>query len=273
MRQHPAVRAIVVARSDCVVVERYREDTSPDTLLPVESITKSVMSILVGIAIDGGLLRLDQTLPELADPSAIGRSGKNVTLRDLLTMTAGLGSGTRRFDYDDSSADVIGVILARATGNAAIFARDHLFRPIGIPSYDWPNDGEGVLRGRGGLRLSAQDMVRIGLLYLQHGEWSGKQVVSADYVAASTRRHSDGSPPLADAGYGFLWWVTKTRAGHDAYLAAGTRSQLILVIPERDLIVVLASDASIGSIAFVEDVVLPIEAALPSSTPCLARLK
>jgi CubicO group peptidase (beta-lactamase class C family) len=92
-RKYPSLRALVVARGDCLVYEYYRSDLTPETRSPIYSVTKSLLSILVGIAVDAGYLRLDEKLgeifPEAAENSVDPRV-KDVTVRDLLTMTAGL---------------------------------------------------------------------------------------------------------------------------------------------------------------------------------------
>jgi CubicO group peptidase (beta-lactamase class C family) len=293
------VRGVLVARGNCVIYEHYRFGGA-DVRWPVWSVTKSVLSVLVGIAIDKGHLRLDQRLPELL-PGIAGKivdpRAADITLRDLLTMTSGFESIApievpgvwnsdvwmanrrvkhapgSRFYYDNAGADLISVILARAVGeNVAEFARRELFAPLGIDGFEWMTDMDGHVPGQSGLRLTARDMAKIGLLYLQQGRWRDRQLISTGYVLESTRKHSDGGDPF-DASYGYLWWKSNGRP--DAYFAAGINSQLIYNVPDRNLVVVLSSTASVpgGSQRFVNDVVLPTEAALPAQTPCIDRLE
>jgi CubicO group peptidase (beta-lactamase class C family) len=266
----------------------------------VHSVTKSVLSILVGIAIDKGLLRLDQKLPELvteATEGTIDPRAADITLRDLLTMSSGFAPyemaqvrgvwnssvwmirrtvehppGTR-FYYDDQGTNLIAIILRRAVGgNIAEFAKNELFAPLQIDRYQWAVDEDGNLPGYSGLHLTGRDMAKIGLLYLQQGRWRERQVVSEAYVRDSTRRHSDGGEP-ANAGYGYLWWTRTTRDGLLAYFASGYQSQLILNFPDRNLVIALASASSLpgGVATFVNEVVLPAEAALPPAA-CVRRL-
>ncbi|MHC2336131.1 serine hydrolase domain-containing protein [Bradyrhizobium sp. USDA 4454] len=298
--RYPPVRALVLTRGNCILHEYYA-NISSDVLWPVHSVTKSVLSILVGIAIDKGLLRLDQKLPELvaeATEGSIDPRAADITLRDLLTMSSGFARhemvvapgfsnpgvwmirrsvehppGTH-FYYDDQGTNLIAIILQRAVGgNIAAFAKNELFAPLHIERYYWPVDSDGNLSGYSGLLLTGRDMAKIGLLYLQRGRWRERQVVSEAYVLDSTRKHNDGGEP-ANAGYGYLWWTKPIRDGWLVYFAAGFQSQLILNIPDRNLVVTLASAASLpgGAAKFINEIVLPAEAALPAGAACVGRL-
>ena len=299
--QYPSARALVLARGNCILHEYYA-DNPPDEQWPVMSVTKSVLSILVGIAIDKGLLRLDQKLPELvaeATEGTIDPRAADITLRDLLTMSSGFDAhetvgvpgvwtssvwmirrtvkytpGTH-FYYDNEGTDLIAIILRRAVGgNIAEFAKNELFAPLQIDRYQWAVDGDGNLPGDSGLQLTGRDMAKIGLLYLQQGRWRERQVVSKAYVLDSTRAHIDGSTPGLQAGYGYLWWTRQTRDGAAAYFASGVRSQLIVNFPDRNLVMALASDSTLpgGAAKFINEVVLPAEAALPAGAACVGRL-
>jgi CubicO group peptidase (beta-lactamase class C family) len=301
--KYPGVRSLVLVRGNCVAFEYYRKDISAETWSPVHSITKSVLSILVGIALDQGYLRLDQKLPEIL-PEVLEKSidprVRDITVRDLLTMTSGfdpageyakIGVPTSErwrwminrpmtyapgshFNYDDTGANLTSVVLKRAIGrNPAQFARQNLFDPMGIKNYNWISDSEGNLIGRSTLSLTARDMAKIGILYLQLGRWGDRQLVSNDYVVDSTTKHNDGGPPV-HAAYGYFWWTKKTKTDLDAFFAAGSGSQLIYVVPKLDLVAALAAGPSLpgGSVEFVNDIVLPAATTMPSAPMCIARL-
>jgi CubicO group peptidase (beta-lactamase class C family) len=301
-RKYPSLRALVVARGDCLVYEYYRSDLAPETRSRVYSVTKSLLSILVGIAIDAGYLRLDEKLGEIfpeAAESPVDPRVRDVTVRDLLTMTSGFDaahheeSGVQvgalwhwmverpmsyapgaHFAYDDVSVNLLSVVLSEAIHqDAAGFAQQSLFEPLDIKDVAWISDAEGHLIGDGSLKLTAREMAKIGLLYLQKGRWRGKPVVSESYVLDSTARHNDGGPPV-NAGYGYLWWVGSTKDNLRAFFAAGHNSQLILIVPDRNLVVAAAADGIPGgSRQFVEEAVLPNEATTPASAPCIERLQ
>jgi CubicO group peptidase (beta-lactamase class C family) len=263
-----------------------------------------VLSILVGIAIDRGLLHLDRKLPELlttAEAETLDGRASEITLRDLLSMTSGYeaeeakrsvyGTPTssvwmaRRsvkhapgihFHYDNPGTDLISIVLTRAVGaKIEEFDRQELFAPLGIENYKWDADPHGNLPGQSGLQLTARDVAKIGVLYLQQGRWRNRQLVSKHYVIDSTRRHNDGGPPVRSAGYGFLWWTRKTNDESGPYFASGKGGQLIYNVPDRNLVVALLSAGAggWGVLKFVDDVVLPSELNLRDSTTCADRLE
>ena len=296
---NPTIRALVVTRGDCVISEYYRPGSSANETAPVWSITKSVLSILVGIAADEGYLRLDETLADLAPDafdSDVDPLARTISVRDLLTMTSGLSGQPKpevpthdawrwmlsrsvsytpgsHFNYDDVAANLLSALLSRAIKqDAGTFAREKLFRPLGIERYVWTADYEGNLLGGAGLFMTARDMAKIGLLYLRGGRWGDMQIVSERYVLESTQKQSAGGTPVK-AAYGYLWWVKKSGTGEDAFFAAGHLSQLIYVAPKRDVVVAIsAGGIPGGSSRFTDEVVMPAEANLPKSTPCIAHL-
>jgi CubicO group peptidase (beta-lactamase class C family) len=297
----PGLRALVVARGNCIAFEYYRKDIGAETQSPVQSVTKGVLSILIGIAIDEGYLRLDEKLSEVFpatfDENTDSQAG-DITVRDLLTKTEGFaeaGQGdfkmsdpaagkelwrwmlNRRvayprgthFRYDGIGSDLLAVVLSKAIKqDAGDFAKRKLFDPLGIANYAWYADSDGYLHGESGLHLTARDMAKIGILYLQHGRWGDTQIVSASYVQDSTTRHNDGGPPI-NAGYGYQWWISKNG---NVFFASGLHGQLISVTPKTDLVLAIAADSIPGgTVSFVRNVVLPITAELPDPAPCAVR--
>jgi CubicO group peptidase (beta-lactamase class C family) len=300
--KYPGLRALVIARGNCIAFEYYRNNITADTQSPMWSVTKSVLSILIGIAIDEGFLRLDQKLSEIF-PEAFDENtdtlARDITVRDVLTKTEGFAEASpgdfkvsgavskkelwrsmlnrrvayRRgthFRYDGIGSDLLAVVLSKAIKqDAGDFAKRKLFDPLGIADYTWYADSDGYLHGESGLHLTARDMAKIGILYLQHGRWGDTQIVSADYVRDSTTRHNDGGPP-ANAGYGYQWWISKNG---NVFFASGLHDQLISVTPQRDLVLAIAADSiAVGMLGFVRNVVLPIAAGLPDSAPCVVRV-
>jgi CubicO group peptidase (beta-lactamase class C family) len=301
---YPSVRSLLIARGGCVEFEYYKAGVNAESLSPVHSVTKSVLSILVGIALDRGYLSLDEKLsgllPEVMDPS-IDPHIRDITIRDLLTMTSGFDPAApfgakagvpsseiwrwilnrpmrytpgAHFEYDNGGVELLSVALTRAIRQSPkAFAEQNLFGSLGITNFDWIADSDGYLIGSDALSLTARDMAKIGLLYLQRGRWDDKQIVSSDYVADSTIKHNDTGMPRRPA-YGYLWWLTQTRTGQDAFVAAGIGSQLIYVVPRLDLVIAMASSSSVagGSVPFVNDVVLPAASITPGPPTCIARL-
>ncbi len=164
-----------------------------------------------------------------------------------------LGKGQiGKFQYSTAGAHLLSVIITCTTGMCAReFANRHLFKPIGIseiPDYPmksfllddvfgknvkgWINDPQGNTTGGFGLTITPRDMARLGFLYLNHGIWNNKQIISEKWIDESTAMNSNK--------YGYLWWLFETE-NTPAYMAAGSGGNHIYCIPNRDLIVVITS--------------------------------
>lgn len=150
-----------------------------------------------------------------------------------LPMAAAPGT---RFEYCNGASYLLSAILQANSGETAFsFAQEHLFRPLGIVDVDWESSPEGYSLGWSGLSMRPRDMAKIGLLYLDEGQWEGRQVVSEAWVEASTRSHIAAT--LQD-GYGYQWWVDST----GIYMALGYGGQFIFVVPDKEMVVVFTSD-------------------------------
>ncbi|PKO13920.1 MAG: 6-aminohexanoate hydrolase [Chloroflexi bacterium HGW-Chloroflexi-10] len=159
-----------------------------------------------------------------------------------------------KFQYCTAGTHLLSAIITRTTGlSAREFANDRLFRPLGmreIPDHEmgsfsldnvfgknvtgWGKDPNGYTTGGWGLTISPRDMVRFGFLYLNRGIWDGKQIISEAWIDESTALHS------TESGYGYLWWL---RRENNAFLfsALGSGGNVICCIPEKDLVVSIAS--------------------------------
>ena len=245
----------------------------------LQSVTKSVMSVAFGIAVDAGHIPpvAAEAWPYFTaygvDPSEPGRAG--ASLEDFLTMRSGISWATpgqgyggthpttvmelsdawidyvverpvavdpgTRFDYNDGVSVMLGRVVREATGQRIdAWAEEHLFGPIGIDEYYWKTTPAGEADSEGGLYLATHDLARIGYLMLRGGEWNGRQVVSADWVAASTSPvvlDVNPSNDRPDSGYGYQWWVPVHEDGETRIFAAnGYGGQFLHVVPEHDLI-------------------------------------
>lgn len=243
---------LVVLREGELVLELQYGDDPAEGLADVYSVTKSVVSTLVGIALGRG---------DLGSLDVEVRGGR--TYRHLLTMTGGtendgpweidevlaLPSGWRehieaaprldppgtRFRYDNAAVHLLGCVLADAVGcSLAEYAAEHLFAPLAIESFGWPADPEGYSWGFGHLRLRPRDLARIGELWRRGDEG----ILPADYVAEATRAHTAGGPPEGE-GYGYLWWV-----GAESFFAGGYAGQALVVLPAHGLVVAATGDES-----------------------------
>jgi CubicO group peptidase (beta-lactamase class C family) len=231
---HPAIRSVLIARKGAIAYEYHREGLGRESRHDVNSVTKSVVSLLVGIALGQGLIRgTDETLADFFgdEPELKANTpAQGITLAQLLTLTTGfdtsaldrdtdyadflrrfhtdglLGHALKRpvshppgtrFHYSNLDAHLVSLALARrAKASVAAYAQQHLFGPLGIVDFAWPTNLRGDSNGASGLSLRARDMARLGQLVLQQGRWNGRQVVPADYVARATRRQAASDLPV-----------------------------------------------------------------------------
>lgn len=270
--QLDGLHGVLVARHGKLVVERHFRGSAGNRPHNLKSASKSVLSALAGLAIEKGLLDLDQpiadVLPEAADLDDTGK--RAITVRHLLTMTSGLEStsfgnygswvasrnwvraalarplqaepGTR-FSYSTGSTHLLSATLSRAAGRSTHdFAREHLFDPLGISRSAWARDRQGVHMGGNNLSLLPRDMLKFGQLYLNRGRWNGSQLLPWRWVDQSTRPGRVGPRGRGRiyGGYGYLWWLRGTRE-RGAYIASGYGGQYIYVAPAEDLVVVIIS--------------------------------
>jgi CubicO group peptidase (beta-lactamase class C family) len=282
----PRFHALLVARHGRLVLERYFAGVDQQTLNDVRSVTKSVVSTLAGIAHQRGLLpNLDTTIAAyLGADYRLDAADSAVTVRDLLTMSSGYSwtettaeynrwissagdhvqfvldlpvanlPGTT-FAYNTGAVHLLGVLLEHATGlSLPAFAERYLFTPLGIHDVEWEPLDPGTVNGGAGIDLRAQDLLRLGQLFLQEGRSGTHQIVPADWVTLATRPYYTwrwGVGPLSTVTYGYLWWVSTTSIDA-AYFAWGYGGQFIYVVPSQDLVVVATTDwTGIGDAAAV----------------------
>jgi CubicO group peptidase (beta-lactamase class C family) len=238
----------------------------------IHSCTKSIVSALIGIALEQGHLKsVDQPLLEIfADRQVANLDGRkqSITLENVLTMSSGWrcrdsylyrwrgieemlasddwvqhmldlpmeGTPGTIFEYCNGGSFLLSAILQETTGMTALaYAEDNLFEPLGISKVDWPSNPQGISIGWGDLRMLPHDMAKFGYLYLNEGQWDGEQIVPAEWVRASWEEHISATLQPA---YGYQWWIDPP----SIYMALGYAGQFIFVVPEHDLVVVFTSD-------------------------------
>ncbi len=269
---------LLVIKNGYLVAEGYFNEGSVDRKNQLQSVTKSYTSALVGIALDQGCLSsADQKMMEFfPEVGQIDDPRKNqITIRDMLQMRSGypdeetdpalfeaLLSGDylrlidgfpltsdpgTRFQYSGLTSHWLGVIVARACDtDLKSFAQEHLFSPMDAElGDDWIQDRDGYYIGLAGMQVTARDMAKFGLLYLNDGEYKEKQILSANWVRISLQRYSEDFRSsygyFRDLGYGFQWWAGRAGDRH-FYYAAGHGGQYIVLLDELDMVVVTAAD-------------------------------
>jgi CubicO group peptidase (beta-lactamase class C family) len=282
--QLPTVYSLLVFKDGYLVAEDYFNGGSPDQQSKIQSVTKSITSALVGIAIEEGCItRVDQKMmdffPEFASEVDDPRKF-DITIQQMLQMRAGYPweeSSQELFDllfsgfhndthiyvplvrdpgadseYSNLTSHVLGLIVSRACGtDLRSFANEHLFGPLDIEPGFWQQDWDGNYLGFADLDLSSTDLAKFGLLYLNDGVYEGEQIVPAKWVDESLQVYSEETwkfrvgPNWKDNGYGYQWW--SIQAGNYRYhMAWGHGGQQIILLDELDLMVVLLADALYG---------------------------
>ncbi len=264
----PPLSSLLVSWRDSLIVEHYARGMTARTGVNVKSVSKSLLSALVGIALEKGYLdsleqRVADLLPEYFTPDTDPRK-REITLRHLLTMSSGLegtsfddydawiasrdwvryvldrpvlSSPGRRMVYSTGNTHLLSVILTRETGMSTLaFSRRHLFEPMGISLPAWDRDPQGYYLGGNNMHLTPRDLVAIGRLYLDGGSYDGRQLVSAHWIEESLTPAVGGGR----SGYGYLWWYRRV-GGRAVHYAVGYGGQYIVLVPDLDLIVVMTT--------------------------------
>lgn len=266
-----AVRSLLVQQKGTLVMERYFDGMSSGRTMNLKSASKSVLSLLIGIAVDRGIIdSVDQPirhyLPEYFEDidSEIKRS---ITIKDLLTMRAGLETTSFHnygrwvvsddwvefaleqpmedrpggdMVYSTGSTHLLSVILTRAAGmSTRAFANRHLFGPLDIEVGGWDRDPQGHYMGGNNMALRPSDMVKIGQMVLDGGVWEGERIVSRAWLKDSFRTYTRSNYNPYD--YGYLWWKRPV-SGYHVRFAWGYGGQYILMIPDLEAVVVMTSD-------------------------------
>lgn len=289
-KEYGNIAGIIVLKDDNAVYESYFNQCSGNEPVHIFSVTKSIISMLFGIALDKGYIKnLDEKVIDFFPDYQIKKREKtiqHITIRNLLTMTAPYkyrfnpypkyfssedwvissldllgGSGKiGKFRYAPIiGIDILSGILVNTTGKSVLeFAQDHLFSPLGISvgksiifqskeeqldfykskgADGWAADPNGTNTAGWGLSLTTMDMAKLGQLYLNEGEWGGRQIISRKWIAESTRVQSVWKARRLK--YGYLWWVIDET--EHSYAALGDGGNAIYVNPKDRMVAAVSS--------------------------------
>ncbi|MFZ0533925.1 MAG: serine hydrolase [Anaerolineales bacterium] len=266
-QNHIPIHSLMIAINGYAVVEAtfYPYDSSSPH--NVGSVTKALITTLIGIAIDQGKLKIDDRMVAFFPTYTIAHRDAQkdrIMIKDLLSMSSGMEcaglptEATQRemeasmnwvqfaldrpvihnpgttFVYCGPDMHLLSAILQAATGMTALeFAQQNLFEPLGFREVLWPSDPQGINMGAGNVRLFPEDMTKLGFLYLQRGHWDNLQIIPPSWVkdALHLQGIADGDP------YGYGWRVNNGDNGYEFY-TEGMGGQRILVIPGLNTILV-----------------------------------
>jgi CubicO group peptidase (beta-lactamase class C family) len=302
--------SLLVVRHGRIVVDTYYAPFRAGQPHLVNSVTKAVVGTLVGIAVkEGRIQRLDQPVVDLffeRDIANASAEKKAMTLETLLDSTSGLDwteplsdappetmlqmarsrdwvgfvldrpmaqPPGRAFNYDSGTWHLLSAVLTKKTGmDTLAYAKQALFAPLGIGDTVWRQDPQGIRAGGFGLFLQPRDMAKIGYLYLHHGAWAGEQLLPpawSEHVFHATVDMGLGASPALRYANG--WWTIPDR---HAYMAVGFLRQLIIVLPEIDVVAVVTGRRHYPFLSLIDRIVAAARSAapLPADDEGAARL-
>lgn len=282
---YPKIHSIIIIKNGKLVLEEYFKGIpyhwpytygqeiqfKRSTLHHNASITKSFISILIGIAKEEGFIsNLNEKpfdfFPEYDSYLNWNDLKSKITLEDLLSMTAGfqwqedgesffsliyptddwikssfdlsvIHTPGTYWDYFSPGPDILGAVISKASGiQLSQFAKQYLFDPMGITDVSWHITPTGRAFGGGCHRMKPIDMAKIGYLIINNGNWHGKQILSPSWISESTTEHN--------IDYGYLWWkfdIKRDNSWIESTVAAGFGGQRIYIIPDLDLVVVFTA--------------------------------
>jgi CubicO group peptidase (beta-lactamase class C family) len=270
LNQLGPINSILVSQHGELVAEQYFGSMHANRGHNIKSASKSILSILTGIAIDKGYLEgYHQTIGEFfpeyfnSNPDSVKAS---ITIEDLLTMRSGLAStsranygrwvssnnwiryaldrplqgtpGTDRI-YSTGNTHLLAVILHRATGmNTLQFANRYLFGPMDIRVTGWDRDPQGYYLGGNNMAMRPRDLLKIGRLMMDVGVYNGEQLVSRDWIITSVQPVTGRVPGIEN--YGYLWFSRSAGSYHMVY-AFGNGGQYLMILPELDAIIAVTT--------------------------------
>jgi len=274
------VRSMIVFRNEKLVAESYfKTDEDRTVARPVWSCTKQVLGILIGIAIDKGLITsVDEPIGTyLSDELKNYPDKQNITIKHVLTMTSGIGfenyglfsddadilqqkpnnllefvlgksmkyNPGEKFIYKDSDPQILSAIIEKVTGKKTnIWAEEVLFSKLQIKTIDWVTYKDGSTIGAFGIITTPRELAKFGQLVLNKGAYKGIRIVSENWIKEMTSNKVDAS----DKQFGYMWWSYTEKGIH---FMSGNGGQFVMVAPEKNLMVVFtAQDKTQGNFRF-----------------------
>lgn len=281
------VFSILISRHGKLVYELYTSSYGRQEAHYLMSVTKSVLSALMGIAFDRHLLAgPDASIADALPRSLFASDAERarfapITFKKIMAMSAIDAPDPPRdnsaaslaryqkfwrapnrlvvtlqqpllkesFQYNDCTPTLAVAALRNAAGKGVLeFAEEALFGPLGFQNYEWMHrDPSGLDNGGYGLRLRPIDMQKLGVLYLDHGRWNGRQLISQSWIDRSFAPWNYSKPTLDRPDYGWFWWTYYFGDGWTAHVANGWRGQRIAVLPQQGLVVTVTGDIEDGS--------------------------
>jgi CubicO group peptidase (beta-lactamase class C family) len=270
----PQISGFIVYQHDEIQVEQYWRGNNRNRHQNIKSASKSIISTLVGLAIEQGHIEsiddpIEKYLPKYFEGLQPAEKRK-ITVRHLLTMSSGLEStsfgnygrwvvssdwvraalagnllsepGTQ-MRYSTGDTHILSAVITAATGvSTREYAERELFRKLGVRIGGWDRDPQGIYFGGNNMSMNPAGLLAYGRLHLEEGFINGEQLVSKEWILQTmSRRYNAISYNSRGHNYGYLWW-NNTFGGHEAWFAWGYGGQYVFVMPSLDAIVVITGN-------------------------------
>ena len=262
----------LISKNGTIVLQEYYNGKTKDSLCDVQSLTKGIMSILVGIAIDKKFIKNENETIEKYFQNEFkhlkDEKKKNITIKHILNQTSGLSwngylehekwlnsenpssfvleknlenEPNEEYNYNSGATHLLSVIISKATGKTTLeFANEVLFKPLNINQVDWQKRNKGYYDGSGlGLKMKPIHLMKISQLLEKKGKWNGKQIVSEKWVEKLFNENEKKPTKwgLRNSKHGFCWYKSELK-GNTINYGMGYGGQFIILIPNKNLIIV-----------------------------------
>jgi len=273
------IYSTIIAKKGEILSQTYYNGKSADSLCNIQSLTKSIMSVLIGIAIDKGHIKNENEtiaayFPEELKNVADDRK-KSITIKHLLNQTSGLawrghlelgpwrasknpiafvltknmeaGPGAK-YNYNSGATHLLSVIISKATGMPTkAFAAKHLFRPLGLGDMDWEIRNDGYHDGSGlGLSMRPIDVMTIAQTLENNGVWKDKRILSENWIEKmfNDKLKSKTNWGLRNSKHGYCWYKAEYNGLLIDY-GMGYGGQFIVIVPKKELVIVATHEHDI----------------------------
>lgn len=272
----PLLHSLLISQNGELLAEKYFNGANGIDPVNIKSASKSVLSALVGIALEKGYIEsLDQTIidfrPDYFDDQTDPLK-KTITIRHLLNMSSGLNSTSsgnypgwvassnwvrnalnrpmvyqpgEYMLYSTGDSHILSAIITAATGMSTYdFAHKYLFKPLDIHIGGWDQDPQGIYFGGNNMAMSPRDLLKFGQTYLNNGYYNGAEIIPSNWVYESTQKHLSSTSSFRDFDYGYYWWLY-TFGNQHVYFAWGYGGQFVFVIPDLNAVAVFTSSTDL----------------------------
>lgn len=267
------LHSFMMLRHGKVIAEAWWHPYKPDINHIMHSVSKTFTSTAIGFAVNEKKLKVtDKVISFFPDdiPSTVSSYLSELTVKDLLTMTAGhetapvffiddtnwvrsflaapiVNEPGTQFQYSSYASYMLSAIITQITGESVLdYLKPRLIDPLGINDIQWEEGNKGISAGGWGLRMKTVDMAKLGLFYLNKGVWNKKRLLPASWIEEATSPHIYQRPDRTPAenaedegaqGYGYQIWMST----HDSYRADGAYGQYVLVMPDKDVVIAITA--------------------------------